>query len=102
MLERAGTSLFGPPSLAPPTRPCANRVKFSIGRRAIGHPDTPDIAIIHAVWMIGIDELAANVLVEVIGAAADRAHVDRRIRNARGLDPAMGSKVRVARENIHS
>src|SRR6185437_12181402 len=78
-----GTSLFGPPRRSTPTRPCANTVKLSIG-------------------MVGIEDGTAEVAVEVVSSASDRAEVDRRVRQPRRLYPAMGAKIGIAHEQIES
>ena len=51
----------------------------------------PRHAVVHTIRMIRIDELSTKVVIEVICAATDRTKIDGRVRNARGLNPSMGS-----------
>ena len=98
--DRTAFSEFGPPRLAAANQPCANSVKFCIGARKIGPAEIAVQAVVLAVRMRRVDNLAADVLVEVVRSAANRAHINRRIGDAGGLQLSMGSKVRVPHKYI--
>src|ERR1035437_889258 len=52
--------------------------------------------------MVGVDELSTDILVEVICAATDSPQIDGRIWDACGIEPTVGSEIRVAQEDVHA
>ncbi len=50
--------------------------------------------------MADINNLTANILIEVVGAGTDHTHIDRRVRNICRLNLSVGTEVRVSRKEI--
>ena len=57
-------------------------------------------AVIDAVWVGNAENLAANILVEPVGAAANGSLIYSGVSDPRWLDLAMGTKIGVAQEHI--